>query len=353
MAQSLAELQNKVVYLKDLANFSELSQEITRLQEKTISDSFWHNRQEAIKVNTALKEKEDLYQAFQTIEEDLQLIQAFASDMEAIEKLSSELEKKISDLELNLQFTGEFDHCSALLEIHPGAGGVDSHDWAEMLFRMYVRFAELHNLKVSVIDRIDGDEAGLKSVTLQLDGNHPYGLLKSEKGVHRLVRVSPFDSNQRRHTSFASVLVSPIIEESVELEIPEKDLRIDTYRSGGHGGQNVNKIETAVRVTHLPTGIACACQTERSQALNKEIAMRHLKSKLYEIEKLKMAEKLNNIVGEKAANEWGSQIRNYVFFPYTLVKDTRTGYEEGDVTKVMDGYIDGFIKAYLVYTRSA
>ena len=267
--------------------------------------------------------------------------------LEQIETSFNDVLKDAKEFETSLLFSGEFDHLNAIIDIHPGAGGTEAQDWADMLLRMYTRFCEQNRLKFQILDYLDGDEAGIKSVTLKISGKHAYGLLKGEKGVHRLVRISPFDANKRRHTSFASVGVIPEFEDVNGIEIKDVDLKIDTYRSSGAGGQNVNKTESAVRITHIPTGIVVSCQVERSQMSNKETAMKMLKSRLMQIEIEKRERELNNIIGEQKNIEWGSQIRSYVFCPYTLVKDNRTNYEEGDVNSVMDGNIMSFITEYL------
>ena len=264
-----------------------------------------------------------------------------------LEGLLKELEHDAEQLELSLMLSGDYDANNAILTLHAGAGGTEAQDWAQMLLRMYVRWAERSRYKVETLDLLDGDEAGVKSATLLISGRNAYGYLKAEKGVHRLVRISPFDSNARRHTSFAAVDVMPEVDDNVEIEIRTEDLRIDTFRAGGAGGQHINKTDSAVRMTHLPTGVVVQCQNERSQIQNREQCMKLLRARLFEIEQEKQAAEKAEIAGDYQKIEWGSQIRSYVFHPYSMVKDHRTSFEVGNVQAVMDGELDGFIEAYL------
>ena len=278
---------------------------------------------------------------------ELAALEEDESFYEEIRKELDSLNSTIDDAEFKNMLSGKDDDKNCLLTIHSGAGGTEAQDWADMLLRMYLRWGEQNGYQMRIVDILDGDGAGIKSATVEVTGEFAYGYLKAENGVHRLVRISPFDSNKRRHTSFASVFVIPEIDDTIEIEINPADLRIDTYRSGGKGGQNVNKVETAVRITHVPTNTVAACQSERSQIQNKTTAMKMLKSKLYQLELEKQQAEIDEVEKNKMKIEWGSQIRSYVFHPYNMVKDHRTDEETSDVQRVMDGDIDRFIKAYL------
>lgn len=269
------------------------------------------------------------------------------SSYEEIQSLYQALAAYYEEQKLLTLLSGEYDGKNAILTFHAGAGGTESQDWVQMLLRMYTRWAERHGFKVKILDILDGEEAGVKSASVLVEGMNAYGYLKSETGVHRLVRVSPFDASGRRHTSFASLEVMPEIDDDTAVEIREEDLKVDTYRSSGAGGQHVNKTESAIRITHIPTGVIVACQNERSQHQNREVAMKMLRSKLIEIKEREHLEKIEDIKGDQKDIGWGNQIRSYVFMPYTLVKDHRTGFENGNIGAVMDGDLDGFINAYL------
>ena len=296
-----------------------------------------------------LQSEVDGWQALnQRITDALELAQLEDEALYAeLDKETAAIEEEIDDLEFEAMLSGSYDRGNALLAIHAGAGGTDSQDWAEMLQRMYLRWCENHGYETEVLDLTPGEEAGIKSITISVDGPFAYGYLRPEKGVHRLVRLSPFDAAHRRHTSFALVEVLPQIEDEAEVQIDSNDLRIDTYRSAGAGGQNVQKNDTAVRITHLPTGIVVTCQNERSQAQNRENAMRVLRARLYDIRQEKLEEKIAELRGDYIKAEWGSQIRSYVLHPYQMVKDHRTEYEVGNALSVLNGALDGFIEAYL------
>lgn len=337
-------------------DLSRMTAELQELEAKMGQPDFWSNARAAAGVSRRKVKLERELQQWRDIEAKLGDVTALlelaqeSGDAGLERELASELdqfEPLLAALRVEHLLAGELDQNNAILAIHPGAGGTESQDWAQMLLRMYVRWAEGKGFKVETLDFQAGDEAGVKSATISVTGPYAYGYLKAEAGVHRLVRISPFDANKRRHTSFASVFVYPELNDDLEVAIEDKDLKIDTFRSGGAGGQNVNKVETAIRITHLPTGLVVQCQNERSQLQNRNGAMKILKARLYELEQKKKEAEFNAIVGEKKDIAWGSQIRSYVFQPYQMVKDHRTGYEVGQVAAVMDGDVDGFIEAYL------
>lgn len=300
-----------------------------------------------------LKTKIERYNALYSKWEDLTTLVSLAieeddeSVLGEVKEGTRELSGELENMKLETLLSGKYDNNNAILTLHAGAGGTEAQDWCEMLYRMYTRWAERRGFKTETLDYLDGEEAGIKSVTFQIEGLNAYGYAKCEKGVHRLVRISPFDSSGRRHTSFASLDVMPAIEDDIEIDIRPEDLKVDTYRASGAGGQHINKTESAIRITHLPTGLIVTCQNERSQHKNRDIAMKMLKSKLVEIAEREQKEKIEDLKGIQMEIGWGSQIRSYVFHPYSMVKDHRTGYETGNTGAVMDGDIDGFINAYL------
>lgn len=317
---------------------------------------FWNDQQAAqavISESNALKDQVhefyQLFEAYENLELTYELVKE-EDDAELRSELESELTElvnRLSQFELNLLLSGPYDKNNAILELHPGAGGTESQDWGSMLLRMYTRYAEKKGFKVETLDYLPGDEAGIKSVTLAIKGHNAYGYLKAEKGVHRLVRISPFDSSGRRHTSFVSCDVMPEFNDEIEIEVRTEDLKVDTYRASGAGGQHINTTDSAVRITHIPTGVVVSCQTERSQIKNRETAMKMLKAKLYQRKIEEQEEKLAEIRGEQKEIGWGSQIRSYVFHPYSMVKDHRTNTEVGNTQSVMDGDLDVFVNAYL------
>ena len=353
-------------YRKDMAdlynilNIDKLKEDNAKLQEQSAADGFWDDLENSQKVMQTIKQNEATIENYKKLNEmledtltmiELTVEEGNDEDEATVAELKAEAEKFKAELEttkLTTLLTGEYDSKNAILTFHAGAGGTEAQDWAEMLFRMYNRWAERHNFKVTTLDYLDGDEAGIKSASILVEGLNAYGFLKSENGVHRLVRLSPFDSSGRRQTSFASLEVMPEMDgANLNIEIRPEDLEIDFYRASGAGGQKVNKTSSAVRLTHKPTGIVVSCQTQRSQYQNKDYAMKMLVSKLAEIKEREHLDKIEDIKGVKKEIAWGAQIRSYVFMPYTLAKDTRTGFENGNINAVMDGDLDGFINAYL------
>ncbi len=352
----LLDSEKPIENLKEALAIDSLKAEVEVLEKESAAPDFWddmENSQKVMQKIGSLKAKVIGYESLKSDYEDALVMIELADeegDLSLLDDCTAsvkDIETRVEDMTLSTLLSGEFDGKNALLTFHAGAGGTEAQDWAEMLFRMYNRWGERHGYKVSTLDYLDGDVAGIKSATILVEGENAYGYLKGEMGIHRLVRVSPFDSSGRRHTSFASVEVMPEIDDDVNVEIREEDIKMDVYRASGAGGQKVNKTSSAVRLTHIPTGIVVSCQIERSQHQNREVAMRMLKSKLVEIKERENLERIEDIKGDQKEIAWGSQIRSYVFMPYTLAKDHRTGFEMGNITAVMDGDIDGFINAYL------
>ena len=321
---------------------------VKELEKETLDPNFW-NKEDSSDIVKELGDYKKEIESIEKLKEDLESYKEFAElDPSIVDEISFDyIEKTINELELSTKLSGKYDKNNAILELHSGAGGTEACDWVSMLLRMYERWCERNNYKYEILDELPGEEAGIKKISLLVKGLNAYGYLKCERGVHRLVRISPFDSNKRRHTSFASVEVTPEVDDSTNIEIKDEDIRIDVFRSTGAGGQGVNTTDSAVRITHLPTNIVVTCQNERSQLKNKELAMKVLKAKLIALEEQKKQEEKDKQLGTQSDINFGSQIRSYVMHPYSMVKDHRTNYETGDVNKVMDGYIDEFIEEYL------
>lgn len=354
--QRLSAYEEELKDLKDALNLDEVTKQVAELEAESAKDGFWddvENSQKVLKKTSHLKAIVKGYNDLKSAYDDAMVLIEMADEEEddsLLEEVVSNVDKFIKDYEnmrLSTLLNGEYDSNNAILTFHAGAGGTEAQDWVEMLYRMYTHWAERHDFTVKTLDYLDGDDAGLKSAVMLVEGVNAYGYLKGEMGVHRLVRVSPFDSSGRRHTSFASLEVMPEIDDDIEIDINPDDLRVDTFRSSGAGGQHVNKTSSAIRITHIPTGIVVSCQNERSQHQNRDQAMKMLKSKLLEIKEREHLDKIEDIKGVQKEIAWGSQIRSYVFMPYTLAKDHRTNFENGNINAVMDGDLDGFINAYL------
>lgn len=352
----LESLYSDIKDLKEAVGISKIDQEVKKLEEISSSPDFWDdskNSTNVLKKISTLKNRLENYKRLKSLYDDTLTLIDLADETEDLSLLDEVkdgvflVKKELEKQRLEILLTGEYDSSNAILTFHAGAGGTEAQDWVDMLYRMYCRWAERHDYKVKLLDYLDGEGAGFKSVSILIEGVNAYGYLKSESGVHRLVRVSPFDSSGRRHTSFASLEVMPEIDDNIEIDISPSDVKMDVFRASGAGGQHINKTSSAVRLTHIPTGIVVACQNERSQYQNRELALKMLKSKLLEIKEREHLDKIEDIKGVQKEISWGSQIRSYVFMPYTLAKDHRTNFEIGNINAVMDGDIDGFINAYL------
>jgi peptide chain release factor 2 len=356
MRLTLVGMQPELRDLKEAIGYDGLVNQVAELEEKAAQPGFWDNveaSQKTLQITRQYKDRIEQYDAMcVNCEDALTLIELAEEEndpsmLEEIDNMIEHLRMEIEEMRLSTLLTGEYDNQNAILTFHPGAGGTEAQDWAQMLYRMYTRWAERHGFTYKILDYLDGDEAGLKSASILIEGLNAYGFLKSENGVHRLVRVSPFDASGRRQTSFASLEVMPDIDDTIEIDIRPEDIKMDVFRSSGAGGQHINKTSSAVRLTHLPTGIVVSCQTERSQFQNRDNCMKMLRSKLIQIKTQEHLDKIEDIKGVQNVIAWGSQIRSYVFMPYTMVKDHRTNFETSNVNAVMDGDIDGFINAYL------
>ena len=352
----LESFREPVATLRESLHIEHTMVEISELEARTQEPDFWNDVDKAQKLQTNLKRLQKKVESFNNLATEREDLLALcelgneAEDTDTLEELKEGVETFKHDFEkmrLETLLTGEYDKNNAILTLHAGAGGTEAQDWVSMLYRMYTRWSEMHDFEVKVLEYLDGDEAGIKSCSIMVSGENAYGFLRSEIGVHRLVRISPFDASGRRHTSFASCEVMPELDDTIDIKIDPSDLRVDTYRATGKGGQHINKTDSAVRITHIPTGCVVACQSERSQIQNRETAMNMLKAKLFALAQAAQMEKIEDLKGNQLDIAWGSQIRSYVFCPYTMVKDHRTGYEVVDVDSVMDGNLDGFINAFL------
>ena len=354
--QDLTAVRNMIAEAGESLHVDHLREQLVEYQEDMGSNGFWDDTERATRISAKANSTENRIKHYESLinrADEIEIMMELAEEeddesmAEDIKKEFASLKEDLESLRLQTLLTGEYDDCNCILTLHAGAGGTEAQDWTQMLYRMYTRFCERMGFQVKELDYLDGDEAGIKSVSFEVTGDYAYGYIKAERGVHRLVRISPFDANARRHTSFASLDVAPIIVDNSEIEIRNEDLRIDTYRASGKGGQHVNRTDSAVRITHLPTGIVVQCQNERSQLQNKEMCFIWLRAKLAELKEQQRQEQMGDIKGELKKIEWGSQIRSYVFQPYTMVKDHRTGYKMGDISAVMDGKLEGFVTSYL------